>query len=167
MVHDRFEFDMPAPAEVVFDAFHYHHWRGRWDSLVNATHVIGGAPCPYVGAMTENSGGGFLRGLSMRTQFISFDRPRVAAAAMRGHSFPFLRWAASMRHRPTAPGRSLMVYTYSFEAGPPGLRWLVEPFTKLVFDWQTRKRFARMRTFLEQYADEVAVWQRAAQGEKS
>jgi len=51
MVHDRFEFDMPAPAEVVFDAFHYHHWRGRWDSLVNAggLHPCGIAPRPRAG----------------------------------------------------------------------------------------------------------------------
>jgi hypothetical protein len=76
MVHNRFEFDMPASADAVFDVFHFHEWRSRWDSLVDTTHVIGGAPCPYVGAITENSGGGWLRGLAMRTQFISFDRPR-------------------------------------------------------------------------------------------
>jgi len=164
MVHERFEFDMPAPREVVFDAFHYHRWRARWDSLVDATHVIGGAPCPYVGAITENSGGGMLRGLAMRTRFISFDRPRVAAAAMQGRSFPFVRWAASMRHRSQMPGRSLMIYTYSFEAGPTGLRWLVEPITKRIFDWQTRKRFARMRAFLALHASEVVAWQREEGG---
>jgi hypothetical protein len=38
MVHERFAYEMPADAEVVFDAFHYSHWRHRWDSLVNATH---------------------------------------------------------------------------------------------------------------------------------
>lgn len=163
MVHERFEFEMPASAEVVFDAFHYHQWRHRWDSLVNATHVIGGAACPYVGAVTENSGGGLLRGLAMQTQFISFDRPRVAAATMRGRAFPFTRWAASMRHQPQSHSRSLMIYTYSFEAGPPGLRWLVEPVTKRVFDWQTRKRFARMQAFLATHADEVLAWQHAQQ----
>jgi hypothetical protein len=78
MVHERFEFEMPAPSEVVFDAFHYHAWRSRWDSLVDATHVIGGAECPYVGAITRNSGGGILRGLAMTTQFISFERAKVA-----------------------------------------------------------------------------------------
>jgi hypothetical protein len=160
MVHDRFEFDMPAPPEVVFDVFHYHRWRARWDSLVHATYVIGGAPCPYVGAITENSGGGWLRGLTMRTEFISFDRPRVAAATMRGRSFPFVRWAASMRHRAQAQDRSLMIYTYSFEAGPAALRWLVEPITKLLFDWQTRKRFARMQAFLALHESEIAAWQR-------
>ena len=160
MPHRKFHFHMPAPAEVVFDAFHYHAWRMRWDSLVNATHVIGDRECPFVGAVTENSGGGMLRGLSMTTRFISFDRPRVAAASMQGESFPFRRWAASMRHKPLPDGSSVMTYTYSFEIKPRALRWVIEPVTTWVFEWQTRKRFARMRAFLESSASEVAAWQR-------
>lgn len=58
----QLEFPMPASDEVVFDAFHYHYWRCRWDSLVSATHVLGGAPHPFVGAITENTGAGALRG---------------------------------------------------------------------------------------------------------
>ena len=164
MVHERFAYEMPATAEVVFDAFHYSHWRHRWDSLVNATHVLGGAPCPYVGALTENSGGGLLKPLSMRTRFVSFQRAKVAAASMEGRSFPFTHWAASMRHQPLDAERSLMVYTYRFECGPKPLRWLLEPVTKLVFDWQTHRRFARMRRFLQVHANEVRAWQQGERG---
>ncbi|MGE0332315.1 MAG: SRPBCC family protein [Ramlibacter sp.] len=165
MAHNRIEFDMPASAETVFDVFHFHEWRHRWDSLVDATHVIGGAPCPYIGAITENAGGGVLRGLAMRTQFISFDRPKVAAATMLGRSFPFWRWSASMRHRAVSSEQSVMIYTYSFTTGPRVLRWLMEPVTRWVFEWQTRKRFARMRDFLEQHRDEVRAWQRQRSNE--
>src|SRR4051794_39904718 len=97
-VHGKLEFDMPASSEVVFDAFHFHCWRPRWDSLVKNTEVEGGAACPSVGAVSVNGGGGWLGLLSMRTIFVAFERPRLAAAAMRGRSFPFARWAASMRH---------------------------------------------------------------------
>jgi hypothetical protein len=83
---------------------------------------------------------------------------------MEGRSFPFTRWAASMRHQPLADERSVMVYTYSFECGPRALRWLLEPATKRVFDWQTRKRFERMRRFLQAHAADVRAWQ---QGETS
>jgi len=151
---------MPASEAIVFDAFHHHQWRMRWDSLVSATHVLGGAPCPFVGAITENAGAGALRGLSMRTQFVSYEPPRVAAATMLGRSFPFIRWAASMRHRSTAPNQSLLIYTYSFEVGPTALRWVLEPIVKQIFDWQTRRRFARLRDFLTSHADDVALWQR-------
>ncbi|MGM9490987.1 SRPBCC family protein [Ideonella sp. YS5] len=162
MAHRRFVFPMPAPEEQVFDAFHHHHWRLRWDSLVRSTTVVGGAPCPYVGAVTENAGAGGLRALSMRTRFVSYDRPRLAAAAMLGRSFPFRRWAASMRHDPDGEGRSLLFYTYTFEAGPPGLRWLFEPVVAWIFDHQTRRRFARLQAFLAAHGADVAQWQASA-----
>jgi hypothetical protein len=159
MAHRKLEFVMPAEEAVVFDAFHYHQWRVRWDSLVRATHVIGGAPCPYVGAVTENSGRGWLRTLAMRTQFVSFDRPRVAAASMISRSFPFETWAASMRHRPLQPGQSLLVYTYRLQARPAWLRWLLEPVIDWIFALQTAQRFKRMQRFLRDHADEVRRWQ--------
>jgi hypothetical protein len=162
MVHRRFEFEMPASCEVVFDAFHFHRWRREWDSLVNATHVLGGGECPYVGAITENAGGGLLRGLAMRTRFVSFQRAQVAAATMEGRSFPFTQWAASMRHRPLDAQRSLMIYTYRFEAGPRALRWIVEPIVKWMFDWQTQRRFARLQRYLRDEAPRVRAWQHQA-----
>jgi hypothetical protein len=161
MAHECFEFVMPARADVVFDAFHFHYWRSRWDTLVEETRVLGGGACPYVGAVTENPGRGWLRSLSMRTRFVAFDRPRVAAATMVGRSFPFMRWAASMKHRPLDAGRSVMVYTYTFEVGPPALRWLIGPVVKRVFDRQTRRRFGRLQQFLSLHASEVIAWQDA------
>ena len=160
MAHRRLEFPMPANEAVVFDAFHYHFWRMRWDSLVSATHVLGGAPCPFVGVVTENAGAGALRGLSMRTRFISYDRPRVAAATMLDRSFPFTRWAASMRHRSTGPNQSVLVYVYSFDVGPSWLAWLLEPVVDGVFYWQTRRRFGRLQQFLLNQAAQVEEWQR-------
>jgi hypothetical protein len=161
MVHDRFEFDMPASAAVVFDAFHYHYWKAQWDSLVDATHVVGDAPCPFVGAVSENGGGGWLKGLSMRTEFVSYKRPLIAAATMQGQSIPFTRWAASMKHQAINDQQSLMIYTYTFEAGPRPIRWLLEPVVKLIFDFQTKKRFRRMQKFLSSRAHEVEEWQRS------
>jgi hypothetical protein len=80
---------------------------------------------------------------------------------MLGESFPFSRWAASMRHKPIDNRSSVMVYVYSFEVKPRWLRWIVEPVTKWVFDWQTRRRFERMRSFLAGHAHEVVAWQAA------
>ena len=159
MSHRSFNFAMPASAAVVFDAFHYHQWRHRWDSLVSATAVEGGAPCPYVGAVTQNAGGGWMRSLSMRTQFVSYDRPRLAAAAMLGQSFPFTRWAASMRHKELDDGRSVLIYTYTFEVGPRLIAWCIRPFVERVFEHQTRKRFGRLSTYLASHANEIKHWQ--------
>lgn len=159
MAHEKFEFPMPACVEVVFDAFHYYQWRARWDSLVSDTRVVGGAPCPSQGAVTENTGAGMLRSLAMRAQFVSYDRPRLAAAKMLGRAFPFTQWAASMRHRPTGAHASVLVYTYTFEVGPAVLRPFLSPVVAWVFAWQTQRRFARLHAFLEGHADEVLRWQ--------
>ena len=150
---------MPASAAVVFDAFHYHHWRSRWDSLVRATAVEGGAACPCVGAVTQNAGGGWMRQLSMRTQFVAYDRPRLAAASMLGQSFPFTRWAASMRHKDLDNGQSVLLYTYTFQVGPPPIAWIIRPFVERVFEYQTRKRFARLPSYLGSHTQEITRWQ--------
>jgi hypothetical protein len=126
---------------------------------VRASHVLDGAPCPYVGAITRNSGRGWLGGLSMSTQFVAFDRPRLAAATMIGRAFPFARWAASMRHESLADGGSLLIYTYTLSASPAWLRGLTEPIVDWVFAWQTRRRFARMQRFLQHRAADVERWQ--------
>jgi Polyketide cyclase / dehydrase and lipid transport len=161
MRHRRLEFPMPATAAVVFDAFHHLHWRFRWDSLVRAADVDGGHAEPFVGAVSNNRGAGWLRGLSMTTEFITYDRPRVAAANMVGRSFPFRRWAASMRHQALADGTSLMIYTYSIETGPLALRWFSDALIGWTFDHQTRRRFARLHDFLATHANDVEAWQRA------
>ncbi|HEY0064342.1 MAG TPA: SRPBCC family protein [Telluria sp.] len=157
---------MPASCAVVFDAFHYHHWRLRWDSLVAHTTVEGGGPCPYKGAVTRSRGRGLTRNLVMRTEFITYQRPSLAAARMVGVSFPFTRWAASMKHEAAADGRSAMIYTYTIETGPPALRWLMEPIVNRIFLRQTRQRFARMQQFLAANAAEVEAWQRSTQQTK-
>lgn len=155
MAHLKLALPMPAERAVVFDAFHYHRWRARWDSLVRDTRIEGGAPCPSVGAVTRNAGRGWMGALAMRTQFVSYQPGVLAAAVMLGRSFPFARWAASMRHR-DAPGGSLMLYSASFEAAPA---WL-GPLVAAVFEAQTRRRFARLQGFLAREADAVRQWQR-------
>lgn len=161
MAHRKLEFTMPADAAVVFDAFHFHRWRLRWDSLVSATQVVGGAPCPCVGAVTENQGAGALKALSMRTEFVAYAPPHLAAATMLEPAFPFTRWAASMKHRPLGPCQSVLVYVYTFEVGPRVLRWVLAPVVEWVFVRQTHRRFGRLHDFLTHHADEVGRWQQA------
>lgn len=159
MAHDKLSFPMPASASVVFDAFHYHGWRARWDSLVGHTSLENGADCPSVGAISTNKGATWMRGLAMQTRFIQYDRPHIAAATMLAPSFPFTRWAASMQHRDVAEGQSVLVYTYTFEVRPIALRWLLEPVVGAIFARQTRRRFAHLQAFLTEHAGEVQQWQ--------
>jgi hypothetical protein len=167
MAHRKLTFPMPARADIVFDAFHYHAWRCQWDSLVRRTRVDSGAPCPSVGATTENLGAGALRALSMRTQFVRYDRPVLAAAAMVGRSFPFTQWAASMRHQEQGPHQSLLIYTYTFQVGLVAMRAVMEPVVEWIFVRKTRQRFQRLAQFLAVHAADIADWQQAQGGAES
>ena len=100
-----------------------------------------------------------MRNLSMRTKFVAYDRPRLAAASMLGQSFPFTSWAASMRHKDLDNGQSVLLYTYTFQVGPPPIAWIIRPFVERIFDYQTRKRFGRLRTYLASHAHEITRWQ--------
>ncbi len=160
MAHRKLEFPMPAPAAVVFDAFHYHHWKHQWDSLVSDTVVESDAPCPSIGATSTNKGRGLLAPLAMTTKFVSYEPPLIAAATMVGKSFPFDRWAASMRHVDKGDGGSTLVYTYTLEVPPSPYRWLLEPIVDLIFLRATRKRFARLSKFLKSNTADVLAWQK-------
>jgi hypothetical protein len=165
MTHRKLEFLMPAPASVVFDAFHYHQWRMHWDSLVSRTQVQDGSPCPSVGAVSENTGGGLLRTLSMTTRFVTYDPPTLAAATMVGRSFPFSRWAASMRHVDLQDDHSMLIYTYTFAVTPIALTRVLEPVVDWVFLQATEKRFRRLQKFLEVKAQDVQAWQASHKGQ--
>lgn len=159
MAHQKLIFPMPARADIVFDAFHYHEWRRQWDSLVRRTRAENGAPCPSTGAITENLGSGALRALTMRTRFVSYDRPVLAAATMVGHSFPFTQWAASIRHQENGPNQSLLIYTYTFQAGPAPCRAVLDPMVDWIFTHKTRQRFKRLAEFLANHANDISAWQ--------
>ncbi len=93
-------------------------------------------PAPAWAPYQENTGASALRALSMRTQFVSYHRPTLAAAKMIRRSFPFTQWSPLDAHQPDGPDRSLLIYT--FDVGPACLRWILEPVVRWVFERKTR-----------------------------
>ena len=158
MPHGRLTYTMNAPCSAVFDAFHHHELRQRWDSLVKHPVLENGNEWPSVGAITYNPGSGWKRLLSMRTEFVSFERPKLAAARMVGSYFPFQCWAASIKHRPLPNSQSQLIYVYNLQAswwlsGWAG--WAVH----LVFRFETKRRFLKMQAYLQNHAIEIVQWQ--------
>jgi hypothetical protein len=84
-------------------------------------------------------------GIALRTRYVSFDRPKVAAVEMINTPPFFGKWAASIRHVDLGERESQVTYTYSFRAKPRVLRWIVEPIMAVVFRWETRKRLRALR----------------------
>ena len=148
MAHGRLAFVMPASSAVAFEAFFNHEIRLRWDTLLRATYVEGGGTHPYAGAISTNLGRGWKGGLSMRTQFLTYDPPRQAAAEMLEPTGPFALWAASMRFRDRGDGGSDLTYTYTLRLRPRWVGAVLDPLAGLLFARETRRRFSAMARFL-------------------
>jgi hypothetical protein len=111
---------IPAVAEDVFDLVHDYERRLSWDTLLSAAYLDDGFARAEKGATSVCVGRRSLGGLALKTIYVTFERPTVAAVKM-VNSPPF------------------------FTAKPRFLRWLLEPIMTLLFRWETRKRLEALR----------------------
>jgi len=139
---------MPAQSTAAFEAFHNHQVRLQWDTMLRVAFVEGGGTHPYPGAITVNRGKGWKAKFGMRTRFLTYHPPQLAAAALIAPTGPFAQWAASMRHDDCADGTSLLTYTFSIKLRPRWLGRLLDPVAALVFEVETKRRFAAMARYL-------------------
>ncbi|MBN6715460.1 SRPBCC family protein [Pseudomonas capsici] len=148
MRQNRIRMIMPASAADVFEAFHDHDVRMRWDSLLSRAEVEGGGSHPYVGAITFNQGRGWKRMFAMRTRFVNYQPGRVAAAVLVEPAGWFESWAASMQHRDLDDSRSELIYTFRLQMRPRWLGRVLDPLVNRLFEYETRRRFAAMAEYL-------------------
>jgi hypothetical protein len=92
------------------------------------------------GASSVCVGRRWLGGIALKTVYVVFERPRVAAVKMVNAPPFFATWAASIRHEALGPDRSRVVYVWTVTARPGWLRWLLEPVMNRVFRWEIGKR---------------------------
>jgi hypothetical protein len=136
---------IPATSAEVFDFLHDYGRRLEWDTLLSAAYLDDGHTQAGKGATSVCVGRLRLGGFALKTQYISFDRPRLAAVKMLNRPPLFGTWAASIRHVDTGPRQSWIVYTFSFTSRPRLLSWLLDPILAGVFHWETRKRLRALR----------------------
>jgi len=131
---------IPASAGDVFALVHDYERRLEWDTLLRAAYLDDGHEVAAKGATSVCVGRRRLGGLALRTRYVSFDPPKVAAVEMINSPPFFGTWAASIRHVEVGPAESRITYTFHFRARPRWLAWLFEPIMLVVFRWETRKR---------------------------
>ena len=144
----RLVFHMPATSAEVFEAFHNHDKRLRWDTLLSQATVEGGHCYPHVGAVSINVGRGWRRLFCLRTRFIVYDPPRLAAATIDETAGIFNEWSASIRHRDRGDGTSNLIYTFKLGLRPRWFHWLCLDVVTAIFERQTRQRFESLAAFL-------------------
>ncbi|HKA90038.1 MAG TPA: SRPBCC family protein [Haliangiales bacterium] len=145
MPHGEVSEVIPASSAAVFDLLHDYGRRLEWDTLLQAAYLDDGFTQAGKGATSVCVGRRSLGGLALKTVYVSFDPPTVAAVKMVNSPPFFAAWAASIRHADLAPGRSRITYRFQFTARPRFLRWLLEPIMGRLFRWETKKRLRALR----------------------
>ena len=140
---------IPATSEAVFDLIHDYDRRLRWDTLLSEAYIEPGCEGAARGAVAVCRGKGLLGMIMMRTEYVSFERGKVAAVKMLGHPPFFESFAASIRHRDLGDGSSEVIYKLNFRSRPRVMCGLLHPPMLMLLKWETRKRLAALRRFFE------------------
>jgi hypothetical protein len=145
MQHGSLSEIISAPSEAVFDLLHDYDRRLQWDTLLSAAYLADGCARAAAGAISVCVGRRALGSIALKTIYVTFDRPRLAAVKMINQPPLFAAWAASICHADLGPNESRITYTWTFTARPRPLAWLLEPALQRLFIHETRRRLAALR----------------------
>lgn len=138
---------IPASAETVFALLHDYKRRLEWDTLLQEAYLEPEFAEAARGAISVCRGKWILGGFALRTEYVSFEKGKVAAVKLLNQPPFFESFAASIRHFAVSENKSEIIYKFSFTAKPKWLRWLLHPVMRRVFAWETRKRLKGVKKF--------------------
>jgi hypothetical protein len=141
--------DIRGEPQAIFDLFHDYRRRLEWDPGFKQARILGDAACAGRGVKTRCVAHNRVGGLAMETVYVTFNRPRVAAAVMTRGPIVFQSFAASLRQESVRPGVTRVRYRYSLVSRPRWLRWLIEPIARAIFSRDTRSRLAALKRAIE------------------
>lgn len=138
---------VPASSAAVFDLLHDYDRRLEWDILLRAAYLDDGFTEAKQGATSVCAGRWLLGGFALKTIYVTFERPKVAAVKLVNRPPFFDTWAASILHEEITPGTSRITYTYTFTAKPRWPRFALEPLMARIFAWEIRKRLRALAAY--------------------
>ena len=148
MAHGEITEVLPANSAVVFDLLHDYKRRLEWDTLLQAAYLEDGHEVAGKGVTSVCVGRPLLGGIALRTVYVTFQPPVLAAVKIVNTPPFFESWAASIHHEDLSADSSRITYKFHFRSKPRFLRSIMEPAMKIMFSWETRKRLQSLRTFL-------------------
>jgi ribosome-associated toxin RatA of RatAB toxin-antitoxin module len=138
---------IPASAEDVFALVHDYKRRLEWDTLLKEAYLEPDFAEAGRGAISVCRGKAMLGGFALRTEYISFEKGKVAAVKMLNQPPFFDTFAASIRHIKIDENHSEIIYKVNFTAKPRFLRPLLHPFMRFIFAAETRKRLKALKKY--------------------
>jgi hypothetical protein len=147
MPHSEISERIPAPSDAVFDLLHDYTRRLEWDTLLQAAYLDDGAHVAAKGVTAVCVGRKSLGGIALKTVYVTFERPTLAAVKMVNAPVFFQSWAASIRHEDISDHESRLTYKFQFTTRPFFLRFILDPVMERIFAWETRKRLRALKAF--------------------
>ncbi len=147
MAHGEVSEIIPAPSSAVFDLLHDYTRRLEWDTLLRAAYLADGHSVAGKGVTSVCVGRRSLGGIALKTVYVTFDRPTLAAVKMVNSPAFFQSWAASIHHEDVSDHQSRITYKFHFTTKPRLLQFILDPIMERVFLWETRKRLQALRAF--------------------
>jgi hypothetical protein len=147
MPHGTVHEIIPASSTEVFRVLHDYARRLEWDTLLQEAYLTNGHVEAQLGAVSVCRGKTSLGGMALKTRYISFRPPRLAAVEMINRPPFFEKFAATIRHSDLGNSSSSVEYIYSFTARPRWLRALLHPIMNLLFVRETKKRLRALKAF--------------------
>ena len=142
--------EIEAPATAVFDLVHDYSRRLTWDSMLSEARLLNGAVAAEVGTRSLCVGTWRSAYLPFETEYVSFQRGRVAAVKLTNRPALFGHFAATIRHDDLDRGRCRTTYVYSFRARPAWLAWFLEPIIDQLISREVRARLQRLQEWFNE-----------------
>jgi len=101
MPKESFSIEIGASCEAVFDAVHDYERRLEWDTMLSRATLLAGATAAEVGVRSLCVGKWRSAFLVLETEYIRFERGRVAAVKLTNRPPFFHSFAATIKHSPS------------------------------------------------------------------
>ncbi|PHS03248.1 MAG: oligoketide cyclase [Blastopirellula sp.] len=147
MPHGSITETIPASSAEVFQLLHDYSRRLEWDTLLQDARLCDNLAKAQLHATSICTGRRYMGCLALKTLYVTFSPPDVAAVKMLNRPLFFEAFAATIRHHDLDDGSSTIEYKYNFTARPALLRWILHPVMAAVFRWETRKRLRALRSW--------------------
>jgi ribosome-associated toxin RatA of RatAB toxin-antitoxin module len=120
--------------------------RLEWDPFLKSAELLDGATTADVGVRAYCVA---QSGLSMETEYVSYNPPRACAVKMTRGPRLIRSFAGSWRFEEFEPGQTRVSFRYHLRARPWWLSWMLTPILGWVFARDTRKRLRALKTVFE------------------
>lgn len=154
MAHGEVSQIIPAPSTAVFDLLHDYSRRLEWDTLLQAAYLDNGYAVAGKGVTSVCVGRRALGGIALKTVYLTFQRPTLAAVKIVNSPAFFQSWAASIHHEDISEHQSRITYKFHFITKPRLLQFMLDPILQRIFMWETKKRLQALKVFFTRIHNE-------------